>query len=115
MTEIPQTQTNVNRISTVPSIDERLTSPLERYYKMDHKNRGLAIIFNHESFLDFYVPIRKGTHIDRERLYKTYKNLGFDVKVYNNARGADIEKILKEGNARTIYVHVILRVFFSPA
>lgn len=101
MNEIPQTQTNVNQISKVPSIDERLTSPLERYYKMDCKNRGLAIIFNHESFLDFYVPIRNGTHIDRERLYKTYKNLGFDVKVYNNARGAEIENILNGGNIYT--------------
>lgn len=85
------------RISYAPSIDERLTQTLERHYKMDHEQRGMALIFNHESFLDFYVPIRKGTHIDRDRLFKTFKNLGFETKVYNNLRGAEIENVLKEG------------------
>lgn len=78
-------------------MNEMLKLPLQYYYKMDHKNRGLALIFNHESFLDFSLLHRKGTQVDRDRLIHTFTALDFDVRVFDNQREAEIRKILKRG------------------
>ncbi|KAG7333774.1 hypothetical protein KOW79_002181 [Hemibagrus wyckioides] len=51
-------------------------------YEMNHKRRGLALIFNHEKFQS--CPKRRGTNIDRDNLTKRFQALGFEVKVNNN-------------------------------
>lgn len=43
------------------------------------------------------MSIRSGTDKDAESLYKTFRNLGFDVVVYNNYTCAQMHKVLKEG------------------
>lgn len=73
--------------------------PIDYYYKMDHKHRGIALIFNHETFYDFDMPTRRGTHVDRDRLENTFAGLGFDVRVYDNQTEAQIKSILQEGES----------------
>ncbi|KAM5159063.1 caspase-6 isoform 3-T3 [Callospermophilus lateralis] len=46
--------------------------PSEKY-KMDHKRRGLALIFNHERFYwQLMLPERRGTSADRENLTRSH-------------------------------------------
>jgi caspase-like apoptosis-related cysteine protease len=67
------------------------------YYKMNHKRRGVAIIFNHEHFDIHSLKPRNGTNVDRDNLKHTMKDLGFEVSVYDNLKTKDIMKILDEG------------------
>lgn len=71
--------------------------PIDYYYKMNHKRRGIALIFNHETFNAFDLSTRKGTSVDRDRLQKTFTDLGFDVKVYDNRTLNEIKTILQNG------------------
>ena len=57
-------------------------------YKMDHKRRGKAIIFNHEKFEN--LEERSGTAVDVTVLRETYEALGFEVTVYHNLNVNDI-------------------------
>lgn len=66
----------------------------KQYYKMNHKNRGMALIFNHEVF-DCNSP-RKGTNVDRARLQRTLESLDFNVQIFENETYPDIKGILKE-------------------
>ncbi len=60
-------------------------------YNMNHKRRGLAIIFNHKSFdKNLGLGIRNGTDVDRDNLSKTLKQLGFDVEAYNDLKFKDL-------------------------
>lgn len=65
------------------------------FYDMNHSKRGLALIFNHESF-DSHVP-RRGTHVDRDRLNKTLKSLDFDVRIFENLKIEEIKTALSNG------------------
>uniref|UniRef100_A0A8C0D1C6 Caspase 6 n=1 Tax=Balaenoptera musculus TaxID=9771 RepID=A0A8C0D1C6_BALMU len=41
-------------------------------YKMDHKRRGIALIFNHERFFwHLTLPDRQGTSADRDSLKRS--------------------------------------------
>ncbi|XP_036140796.1 caspase-1 isoform X3 [Monomorium pharaonis] len=66
-----------------------------RYYNMNHKNRGYCIIFNHNKF-NGKSDSREGSTIDVNRLVKTFGNLDFDVKVYENFTCNEIMKVIKE-------------------
>lgn len=83
-------------------MDDRLKLPLDYYYKMDHKNRGLALIFNHEFFNDRTLGARRGTQVDRDRLHRTFTHLGFDVRTFDNPTEIDIRGILKKGKLRCL-------------
>lgn len=61
---------------------------------MDHEKRGMALIFNHEIF-DCNSP-RRGTHIDCDRLSRTFESLDFDVKIFENETISEIKGILDE-------------------
>lgn len=76
--------------------DEKCDEPLNpnHYYKMDHKKRGMALIFNHE-FFECNSP-RKGTNADRDNLQKTLESLDFDVRIFENEMICDIKGILEE-------------------
>lgn len=65
-------------------------------YKMDHRNRGLCLIFNHERFSK--LPLRRGTRFDRNRLRDTFKSLQFKVKIFDNRGKEEIMCILEKGN-----------------
>jgi hypothetical protein len=54
-------------------------------YNMNHKQRGLAIIFNHKTFdKNLDLGIRNGTDVDRDNLVKTLEELDFEVQVHND-------------------------------
>jgi len=55
---------------------------------MDHKRRGKAVIFNHETFER--LRKRPGTAVDVRVLKETYEALGFEVVVHNNLNLTDI-------------------------
>lgn len=60
-------------------------------YKMNHKRRGLALIFNHERFLwHLALPDRRGTNADRDNLVRRFSELGFEVKCFNNLKAGDL-------------------------
>lgn len=84
-------------------LEERLKQPLDYYYKMDNKNRGLALIFNHEVFVDTGLGVRRGTQVDCDRLQKTFTALNFDVRITNNPTEVEIRSILKKGKFSMIY------------
>ncbi|XP_064543859.1 caspase-1 [Drosophila montana] len=61
-----------------------------RYYNMNHKHRGLALIFNHEFFKIPSLKARAGTNVDCEELRKALKRLDFDVTVHKDCKLGDI-------------------------
>lgn len=71
------------------------SAPLDHYYTMNHKKRGMALIFNHEIF-EINSP-RKGTNVDRDRLKDTMESLDFDVNIYTNQTISDIKQTLLDG------------------
>eukprot|EP00096_Caligus_rogercresseyi_P008848 TRINITY_DN2870_c0_g1_i2.p1 TRINITY_DN2870_c0_g1~~TRINITY_DN2870_c0_g1_i2.p1 ORF type:complete len:341 (+),score=91.76 TRINITY_DN2870_c0_g1_i2:254-1276(+) len=74
--------------------------PVERdseVYNMNHRKRGIALIFNHENF-DPRLELRKrnGTRADRENLKKTFRNLEFEVRAFDDLDFANLDKILED-------------------
>lgn len=67
-------------------------------YKMDHPNRGLAVIFNHEHF-DPIVRMnrRVGTEKDVINLRNYLGRLGFTVRVFQDLTVMEIKQTLFKG------------------
>lgn len=57
-------------------MNERLNQRIDYYYNMNHTNRGIASIFNHE----WYRLDRSVTHTDSKNLRKIFTALNFDVR-----------------------------------
>ena len=74
--------------------------PVERdaeLYNMNHRRRGIAIIFNHKNFDQrLGLKTRNGTDADRDNLRITLRQMDFEVKVYNDASYKEIERVLEE-------------------
>lgn len=73
--------------------------PTERYaseYNMKHKNRGMALIFNHESFDIPSLKDRAGTNVDCENLCNSLKKLHFNVHVYKDLKLKQIQYYVSE-------------------
>lgn len=67
--------------------------PVERYaleYNMNHLHRGVAVIFNNETFDMPNLKARTGTNVDCENLKSTLTKLKFDVRVYKDPTLTDI-------------------------
>lgn len=65
-------------------------------YKMNHKHRGFAIIFNHEDFdenLD--LENREGSSVDAECIKKQFACFGFYSIVYKNLNFLNLYEVLK--------------------
>jgi len=64
---------------------------------MNHRRRGIAIIFNHKLF-DSRLGLkqRNGTDADRDNLRITLRQLDFEVRVYNDLPFKEMERILEE-------------------
>ncbi|XP_033247574.1 caspase-1-like isoform X1 [Drosophila miranda] len=71
-----------------------------REYNMNHKNRGLALIFNHEFFKIPTLQTRLGTNVDAEELSKTFKKLGFDVTVHKDCKWQKIRENVEKAAAQ---------------
>lgn len=73
--------------------------PTERHaaeYNMKHKNRGIALIFNHENFEIPSLKSRSGTEEDCKRLYASLKNLQFDVRIHKDKKLKEMQKIIDD-------------------
>lgn len=88
----------LRQISTGNEINRLRKRKLKYNYNMNHKHRGLALIFNHESFDIYDLKPRKGTQVDRERMFETLHSLDFDVQVYDDLEEFEILDKLKKGN-----------------
>ncbi|KAM3963460.1 caspase-1 [Aphomia sociella] len=66
------------------------------YYRMDHKRRGVAIIFNHEFFDIHSLKARTGTNVDSDNLARVLKGLGFRVTIFNNLRYHELNDRVQE-------------------
>ncbi|XP_049337619.1 caspase-6-like isoform X2 [Astyanax mexicanus] len=67
-------------------------------YKMDHKRRGLALIFNQQDFSRELknMGTRFGTAADKANLTERFKELRFEVKGYDDLKKKDmLQKIRK--------------------
>ncbi|XP_040274658.1 caspase-3-like [Bufo bufo] len=66
-------------------------------YKMDYPEMGLCVIINNKNFHpSTRMGMRNGTDLDANRLYNTFKSLGYKVDVYNDQKCADIYGRLKK-------------------
>ncbi|XP_011863010.1 PREDICTED: caspase-like [Vollenhovia emeryi] len=63
-------------------------------YNMNHKNRGKCLIFNHERFN--FSSQRKGSLLDAKRLEVTFRNLGFDVEIYNDFTHSKVVDMIQD-------------------
>ncbi|XP_059413286.1 caspase-6-like [Carassius carassius] len=69
-------------------------------YKMDHKKRGMALIFNHERFyFELMMSNRSGTEADKHNLVRRFQELGFEVKAYDNYERDEVMSIITEAAA----------------
>ncbi|XP_062352039.1 caspase-7 isoform X1 [Cinclus cinclus] len=74
----------------------RIVTPTFQY-NMDYKKVGKCIIINNKNFEDKTgMGTRNGTDKDAGDLAKSFKNLGFEVQIYNDRSRDDMEKLLKQ-------------------
>lgn len=66
-------------------------------YNMNHRDRGIALIFNHETFVKPDKSKRLGTDLDRDRLSGVLGTLGFDVKIFEDYPYVAMMQKLLEG------------------
>nr|AEF30498.1 caspase-1 [Euphydryas aurinia] len=81
------------------SVHRYAKMPVDRnapFYNMNHKYRGMAIIFNHEHFDIHSLKSRTGTNVDSDNLSKVLKGLGFRVTVLHNLKSGDVIKYLQQ-------------------
>ncbi|KAJ8976877.1 hypothetical protein NQ317_001201 [Molorchus minor] len=72
--------------------------PVPKYathYKMDHRKRGHAFIFNHEIFECGGLKSRAGTNEDCKNLKDSLIALGFEVQVFKDLNYADVEQQIR--------------------
>lgn len=83
---------------TIDPDDERMRVPIKLSYNMNHKRRGLALIFNHYAFdHSLRLGLRNGTHKDFDSLKSTFESLGFKVQAYQDLHLNQIHQELKKG------------------
>ncbi|XP_043919378.1 caspase-6 [Protopterus annectens] len=84
-------------------------------YNMKHKRRGIALIFNHEYFFwHLAMSVRQGTNADKENLYRRLKELGFEVKAFDNLKATEMwEKMHEVAEADHHDADCFLCVFLS--
>ncbi|KAL0594418.1 Caspase-6 [Plecturocebus cupreus] len=79
-----------NMTETDAFYKREIFDPAEKY-KMDHRRRGIALIFNHERFLwHLTLPDRRGTSSDRDNLTRRFSDLGFEVKCFNDLKAEEL-------------------------
>ena len=73
-------------------------------YNMNHKKRGLALIFNHEEFEIPFLENRKGTNFDAEKLKETFENLHFEVTIHKDCTLKVFLEHIAEGRCIHTYI-----------
>ncbi|KAM6441367.1 caspase-6 isoform 1-T1 [Liasis olivaceus] len=88
--KVTDEQRNVTETDAVGDRIRQLFDPSVEY-KMNHKRRGLALIFNHERFFwHLKLPERRGTLADRDNLKRSLTELGFEVKCFDDLRAEEV-------------------------
>uniref|UniRef100_A0A9J7XZN3 Caspase-6 n=1 Tax=Cyprinus carpio carpio TaxID=630221 RepID=A0A9J7XZN3_CYPCA len=84
-------------------------------YQMDHKKRGMALIFNHERFSwKLMLNNRSGTEADKQNLVRRFQELGFEVKAYDNYQREEVlSKIREAAAANHVDADCFVCVFLS--
>lgn len=103
-----------------PSVVARMSTEMRAtHYNMNHQNRGVALIFNHEHFHIDGLKSRSGTHKDCEALESHLKKLGFEVHVFkdidcNELCGhVDTCKCRTSGKARVISLREVFKLLIE--
>lgn len=89
-----ESETSEDSAAGVPLTDFDLEN-----YKMNHKNRGVAIVINVLSFDDDEEKHREGSLVDAERLKALLTSLKFEVIEPKDARKKSIIKTIKGGES----------------
>ncbi|XP_019389663.1 PREDICTED: caspase-6 isoform X2 [Crocodylus porosus] len=93
----PTFQAEDKNIIEKDSLDKRQHLDPAAQYKMNHKRRGVAVIFNHEHFNWLLkLPDRRGTFADRENLKRSMTNLGFEVKCFDDLKAEEVLQHISE-------------------
>ncbi|XP_032640525.1 caspase-6 isoform X4 [Chelonoidis abingdonii] len=67
------------------------------HYKMNHRRRGVALIFNHEQFYwHLTLPDRRGTLADRDNLKRSLTELGFEVRCFDDLKAEEVMRNIYE-------------------
>ena len=81
-------------------------------YKMDHENRGRALIINNRTFAKHLkMTDRTGSDVDASAIYQRLQELGFDCELLNDATESQILHKLKECMLNIILCHIHNHVF----
>lgn len=75
------------------------------------KHRGIALIFNHQYFLNGRKTRRTSTNKDRDRLVKVLESLHFNVVVYDDFTLKEIKRVLKKGKKYLSLLSLIVKIF----
>uniref|UniRef100_A0A672T9N8 Caspase 6 n=1 Tax=Sinocyclocheilus grahami TaxID=75366 RepID=A0A672T9N8_SINGR len=83
-------------------------------YKMDHKKRGMALIFNHENFYwQLMLNSRSGTNADRQNLVRRFQELGFEVKACDDYKREEGVPLISAAAANHVDADCFVCVFLS--
>lgn len=83
--------------STKTDSREHTSSSFE--YDMNFEKVGKCIIINNKHFADnTRMGVRTGTDKDAQDLLKCFRNLGFEVSVYNDCSCAQMQELLKKAS-----------------
>jgi len=89
----------IKRLPLYSSVELEAEMPVDwdaSEYNMQHKRRGHAVIFNHDTFdSDHYAP-REGSKTDVNNLCETFSSLQFDVTVHDNLEYSQIKKAISK-------------------
>ncbi|NXN03832.1 CASP6 protein, partial [Sylvia borin] len=95
---LPTTDGNEN-ITEVDALNVRQSLDPAVEYKMNHKRRGVALIFNHEHFYwHLMLSDRRGTMKDRDNLKLSLTGLGFEVRLFDDLKVEDVKQKIKEAS-----------------
>ena len=82
---------------------------IENFYDFMHDNRGIALIFNHETISD--QPKRNGTLKDGKDLKAILERLNFDVRDHMDLNFQQIKDILHNGKTLKLEVEYFMNLF----
>ncbi|XP_055381527.1 caspase-like [Condylostylus longicornis] len=91
------TDSKFTRDSTINNITESVesTDNFLHYYKNDHKNIGVALIFNQRNIKDKEIISIPDYRPATKNFVLTLKSYGFDVRMYEDLEYSAIESVLR--------------------
>lgn len=74
-----------------------VTTSQATHYKMNHKYRGIALVFNHEHFKITSLRSRTGTQADCQAFKQQLKRMGFEVVVFHDLNYLELHDQVMKG------------------